>query len=110
MKNAVYISTVRGRGSRYVLYSYSDFFKVGEDVIVKVKEDCIIFTKPTLSYVGKANKVSAPHYYNNKYYGKSLRFSSTTTIPVLDKNLIFDEEESNEDKVVVYFNKKQEDN
>lgn len=79
------------------IWSSSDFFRSAERMIITVLEDKIIFRIPDLDYRGKSLKVN-----------RSIKYMDQITIvddslPVV-KKLDFDEDESNDDQVVVYFN------
>jgi hypothetical protein len=85
----------------FYLCSSNKFFKIGEEIITKVTQDCIRFTKPSLNYIGKTNIVTIQPLWKETH---KLGFVSNVEIP-LNQKLYIDEEESNEDRVVVYFNK-----
>jgi hypothetical protein len=88
----------------FYLYSPNKFFNVGEEIITKITKDYIKFVKPSLSYTGKTNVVSKPPNWEGIH---KLNFISDVDIP-LNTKFYADEEESDEDVIVVYFNKKEE--
>lgn len=106
MNNWVKFYTREKTKRLFYLCSPNEFFKLGEELITKITPDYIKFIKPSLSYTGKTNKVSKQTNWEGI---NKLGFVSSIEIP-LNQKLYIDEEESNEDKVVVYFNKKQGDN
>ena len=73
--------------------SNSKFFS--EDVLVSVDEESIRFTKPSLDYRGKTHK---PKELKSGWY----TFCIVAELPIT-KNLEFDDEESTEDELVVYY-------
>lgn len=75
------------------IQSNSKFFN--DDVLVKVDEETIRFTKPNLDYRGKTHK---PKPLKSGWY----TFLIVAELPII-KNLNFDVEESTEDELVVYY-------
>lgn len=106
MKNQVTIyRRYKNRNGCFILNTSSNFFKKGEELIIKVTENHIKITKPTLSYIGKTNLVNGcGRTWKN---GKQISFVSNVEIPI-NKRYFIDEEESNEDVIIIPFNKKEE--
>lgn len=99
MKDLIYISKVNNTQNIYRIHTFSKAIKIGEDVIVKVKDEFIQITRPNLDYRGKTNKVSLSKFQD----GKNITFECLKELPT--KILLpFDKEESNEDKIIIYFN------
>ena len=74
----------RGKSGRlFYLYTSHPFFKTGEEIITKITQDCIKFTKPSMNYKGKINVVGKPPHWEGVH---KLNFSSDVKIPV-NKNL-----------------------
>ncbi len=82
--------------TRRHISSKSKFFKLDEYIIVKVYDDKIVISKPTIDYGGKCIKVSSQR--NGTDW---LQFDITGHDLPLGK-LEFDPEESNEDTAVIY--------
>ena len=80
---------------RFILVK-SDFFKAGEDYIIKVYDDSITFERPTIDYQGVSFTAGKTHNY-------WIRFNITNDILPLFKTKEFDEEDSNEDIMVAYY-------
>ena len=66
-----------------------------DDVIIKIKDDCIIIKKPSIDYRGKSYKMTPMK--SRDWYQTAL----SNNIPL--GKYYFDEEESNEDELVAYF-------
>ena len=88
-----------GRGDRTVLRTRNSVLKE-EYVIVKTYEDKLIITVPTIDYSGHQCKTSSVNCKDG--FGK-VDFNDT----VIPKGTyLIDEEESNEDKLVIYLEDK----
>lgn len=78
--------------NRFILISKNEFFS--SEIIVKINEDEIIFTKPTIDYSGKLIKPTKTNKKGNWY-----SFSLYSEHIKEGKFLI--SEESNEDKIII---------
>jgi len=85
----------RTRLNQRQVQSNSCFFNVDEDIIVIVDREKIIFKKPTIDYMGKTIK---PKALSSGW----VTFSIVADLPIT-KELKFDDEESTEDRLVVYY-------
>lgn len=99
-----YINIHQAAGKRSRFYktvaSNAEFFQKAEYLIVNSCEDCIEFKIPSIDYNGKQYKVS-------KIHSGWTQISVPGDLP-MGTHFEFDEEESNEDRVVVYFKQNQE--
>jgi hypothetical protein len=84
--------------NRFIAHSSNPFFY--SEIIVKINEDSIVFTKPTIDYSGKTIK---PTKTNKKY--KWVTFSLYAENMKEGKYII--SEENNEDIIVIYFTDEQ---
>ncbi len=82
--------------NHFFISSNHDFFKA-EYVIVKVEYERLIFTIPTIDYNGKMLK-SNIHFNDDRWR----HFTVVSELLITGKFYI-DEEESDEDKLVVYY-------
>ena len=90
------ISITKGRRENYwQIRSKSKFFTPNEDVIIKVDNEKITFSKPTIDYNGRTYKATP---INNGW----VIFGIVADLPIL-KKLEFDLDESNIDERVVYY-------
>ena len=103
MKGYVNISEAKSQGrSRFnkLFSSNSEFFANNKTLVVKINEECLTLSVPTLDFSGKTSSISkvggTKEWYN---------FSLMIDVPT-GTHFEFDEEESNEDRVVVYFKQK----
>lgn len=84
-------------GSRTGDYRYinskSEFFN--GSIVVKLCDDCIKFIRVGIDYTGK--------YYTPSYMPNDKRYTFMITANLPSGTFHFDEDESNEDCVVVYF-------
>lgn len=74
------------------------FFVANETYILKTIDGGIEFTRPTIDYNGKTLKATPQPPHKNQF-----AFQVSADFPL--GKFIFDEHESTEDKVVIYFNK-----
>lgn len=77
------------------IQSNSSFFTANEDIIVRVDNERIYFSKPTIDYNGKTIKPKA-------IKSGWVNFHIVADLPIT-KKLEFDGEESTEDELVVYY-------
>lgn len=71
----------------------SVFFR--DELIVKVEQNKIVFRKPPISYVGKVLRPT--------FYKKTGFFAFCVVAEIPEGRYEFDEDESNEDRIVAYF-------
>ena len=106
MKNYLNIHETKSQGrSRFgkVISSPSQFFKENEYLIISANKECMTLQVPTIDYSGKMSKITKCRKYSSDgWYNCSLMID----VPC-GTHFEFDEEESNEDRVVVYFNQKE---
>jgi hypothetical protein len=91
----VYSSDSRPRNKHFL--TRNEFFDT-EDVIVSRSTDAIVITRPTLDYLGKSAKIDKPS--NVSYH-----FRHKIDIP--NGVYTIDQEDSNEDKIVIYLNEEE---
>ena len=72
----------------------SDWFNVGEDIIIKEDHERVVFTRPNLDYRGKSSKV--------RQESANIKAIAWSTNGIDCKQYEFDEEESDEDKEIIY--------
>ncbi len=96
LKNYNYLSLSQGaRYNQRTVSSKSIFFVTNEDIIVKLKDDKMIVTRPTIDYNGKTykvTKISDSGWNCFTFIGQDLPIGKFE----------FDTDESNEDMVVIY--------
>ena len=85
-------SKIKNKDGYVSVHTKNSFFS--EPVIVRLRENCIIFTKPTIDYQGKTHKFTFDKI--SQYLRTQLK------IDVKLGTYEFDEE-SNEDKMIIYF-------
>jgi len=81
-----------------VFTSKASIFKNNKELVVKVVDNCLTLRVPPMNYVGTTSKIS-------KTTGGWFSFCLMIDVPC-GIHFEFDEEESNEDKGVVYFKQK----
>ena len=79
--------------SQTVLYTDSEFFE--GRVIITADHEKIVITKPTIDHKGKSYKCA--------YRSKTRRYTTTVTFPYQFEGLEYEEEESDEDKITLYY-------
>lgn len=94
-----YIRVHKRADSRHRMISSTDDFFKNEYLKAEVMDDCIIFTVPTLDYKGGMYKTSV-----KKNAPNGLRYFTIVDERINIGKFEIDEEESNEDEIVVYFN------
>lgn len=89
--NFIYVN--EGNRHRCRWFACNDpFFK--DEIIVRVLSDKIVFSKPDISFQGKIHKTTQ----------SDTLYHFTTVCELSKGKYFFDEEESNEDQKVIYFN------
>jgi len=85
------------------IFSRHEFFQC-EEVVVSVTDDKITITKPTIDFIGRTSKCTT------KYIRKTSDHKQICVGVVLPYGrYLIDEEDSNEDRIVIFFEDKIED-
>lgn len=89
------ITIYKGSRQREIKISSKSIFFKGE-LIIKIDENKIVFTKPSITYEGKKHTLSSNKY---GYYNTTI----VSELPICTGKFEFDIEESDEDCRVVYY-------
>jgi|TARA_R110002020_G_C16261789_1_gene770525 hypothetical protein len=92
-QNRVTITRVKSKADIYTVASSNDMF-TEKYIIVKVYEDSIEFSLPSIDYQGKSYSL------NKNPKRKSCNFTLKTTINI-EGSFLIDEEESTEDELII---------
>jgi hypothetical protein len=96
MHDYITIYQVAKSSTQRLISSKSKFFEPNEDLIVIVTNEKIIIRKPSIDYSGKTHKAIPNH-------SGWVTFVIVADLPLM-KKLEPDEEESDEDQAVYYYN------